>query len=211
MGPAQSEEALREALALGADRALLLSDPALAGADTLATSHVLARAVARMDPFPELVLCGRQTIDSDTGHVGPQIAEELNLPQVCGAAEIHMEEGSLIVKNMEDGVVQTLRVTLPAVITVSGEMPPPPPVTLGRLEKAFSDGEVLRWGLEDLGLAPEEVGFAGSANRVRKLHRPPPKGGGEIFSGSPQRLLEHLLRKLESLSILDEEEEAKDA
>lgn len=81
MGPSQSEEALREALAAGADEAILLTDPAFAGADTLATSHVLARAISRLKPFPDLVLCGKQTIDSDTGHVGPQIAEELNLPR----------------------------------------------------------------------------------------------------------------------------------
>jgi electron transfer flavoprotein alpha/beta subunit len=97
MGPPQSEEALREAMAFGADQGILLTDPAFAGADTLATSHVLARAITRLIPFPDLVLCGKQTIDSDTGHVGPQIAEELDLPQVCGVHEIHLKGDSLMV------------------------------------------------------------------------------------------------------------------
>ena len=120
MGPPQSEAALREALAAGADQAVHLTDPCFGGGDTLATSHVLAAAISKMDPFPDLVLCGLQTIDSDTGHVGPQIAEELGLPQVCGVNEIqHIEDGFLYVKRISYGSLETLKVKLPALLTVT--------------------------------------------------------------------------------------------
>lgn len=207
MGPPQSEEALLEALAFGADQSILLTDPAFAGADTLATSHVLARAITKLMPFPDLVLCGKQTIDSDTGHVGPQIAEELDLPQVCGVHEIHLEGDSLMVKRLYDGFLDTLRVSLPALLTVSHELSVPHHIPLGDLEKSFSEEEVIRWGLEHLDLKEEEVGLCGSATRVWKLHKAPSKRGGDIASGSPQSLAEHLIRKLEALSIIDEEEE----
>jgi electron transfer flavoprotein beta subunit len=206
MGPPQSEEALREALAFGADEAILLTDRAFAGADTLATSRVLARAISRLEPFPNLVLCGKQTTDSDTGHVGPQVAEELNLPQVCGVSEIHVEMNALMVKQLSDGYVNTLRVRMPALLTVAPELARPHHVPFGNLENAFSCREVMRWGLEDLDLRQEEVGLMGSATRVWRLYPPPPKRKSEMVGGTPQELVEHLIRKLEVLSILDEEE-----
>jgi electron transfer flavoprotein beta subunit len=206
MGPAQSEEALREAIAAGADEAILLSDPGFAGADTLATSRVLAKAISKMDPFPDLILCGKQTIDSDTGHVGPQLAEELNWPQVCGVTEIHVEMNALVVKQLSDGFQNTYKVNLPALLTVSQGLNVPRHIPLGDLEQAFSNGRVIRWGLKDLNLQPEEVGFSGSATTVLRLYRPPQKRKGEVVTGSSQTLAEHLIGKLVSLSILDEDE-----
>ena len=206
MGPPQSEEALREALARGADNAVLLTDPGFAGADTLATSHVLARAISKLDPRPDLVLCGKQTVDSDTGHVGPQIAEELDLPQVCGVHEIHLETDALVVKQWSDGLLNTIRVSMPALLTVSQELSVPGHIPLGDLEKAFSGREIVRWGLEDLALRAEEVGLRGSATRVWRIYSPPPKRKGEVVSGPPQKLVEHLIAVLETKGILDEED-----
>lgn len=206
MGPPQSEEALREAMATGADRAILLADPAFAGADTLATSHVLATAISKLEPFPDLVLCGMQTIDSDTGHVGPQIAEELGIPQVCGVNEIHLEEDFLMVKRLSDGFLETLHVDLPALLAVTHELSSVRHLPFGALEVAFSEREVTQWGLEDLNLREEEVGFQGSATQVWKLQPPPPRREGDLVTGSPQTLVDHLIRKLEALSILDEED-----
>ncbi len=206
MGPPQSEEALKEALAAGADRAILLTDPEFAGADTLATSHVLARAISKLEPFPDLVLCGMQTIDSDTGHVGPQIAEELNLPQVCGVNEIHLEGDGLVVKRLSDNFLDTIRVTLPALLTVNQALCTVRNLPFGDLEVAFSQRDIIKWGAEDLDLKREEIGFNGSATQVWKLHPPPPKRDGELVSGSPQDLVNQLIRKLVALSILDEED-----
>jgi electron transfer flavoprotein beta subunit len=204
MGPPQSETALREALAVGADRAILLTDPAFAGADTLATSHVLATAISRLDPFPDLVMCGMQTIDSDTGHVGPQIAEELDLPQVSGVNEIRTQGPALVVKRVSDGFLDTIRVLLPALLIVNRGLCRVRDLPLGALEKAFSEMDIVRWGLKDLGLAKEEVGLEGSATRVWKLRTPPPRTEGEIISGTPVELVDNLIRRLEVMSILDE-------
>ncbi len=206
MGPPQSEAALREALAFGADRGILLTDSAFAGADTLATSHVLAKAISNLDPLPNLVLCGMQTIDSDTGHVGPQIAEELNLPQVCSVREIHPQGDSLIVKRLSDGFLDTMKVTMPALLTVTHGILPVRDLRLGELETAFSQKDIIRWGIEDLGLAEDEVGLKGSATHVWRLRTPPPRREGELVKGSSQNLIDHFLHKLEALSILDEED-----
>jgi electron transfer flavoprotein alpha/beta subunit len=206
MGPPQSEESLREALAAGADHAILLTDPAFAGSDTLATSHVLARAIHRLQPFPDLVLCGMQTVDSDTGHVGPQIAEELDLPQVCGVNEIHLEDDFLVATRMSDGFLDTIRITTPALLSVNRELCPVRPLSLGALENAFTQRDITRWGLRELGLDKDEAGFRGSATQVQRLRPPTPKGGGEPVSGSPRMLVDRITEKLEALSILDEED-----
>jgi electron transfer flavoprotein beta subunit len=205
MGPPQSEEALREGLAAGADEAILLTDPAFAGADTLATSLVLARAISMLKPFPDLVLCGKQTVDSDTGHVGPQIAEALDLPQVCNVSEVLLEEDSLMVKRLSDGFLHTLRVAMPALLTVSRELSIPRHLALGNLEKAFSEREVICWGRGELNLSEDEVGQRGSATWIVKLVRMPPKRKGEMVTGTPQTLVDRLMYKLEALSILDED------
>jgi len=207
MGPPQSEAALREALAAGADKAIHLTDLCFGGGDTLATSHVLATAISKINPFPDLVLCGLQTIDSDTGHVGPQVAEELGLPQVCGVNEIqHIEEGFVHVKRLCDGFMDTMRVKLPALLAVTQGICPVRDFPLGALEMAFSDRDIVRWGIKDLGLDESEVGLTGSATQVRKLHPPPPKREGALIEGSPQTLVDGLIRKLEALSILDEDD-----
>ncbi len=207
MGPLQSEEALREALAAGADEGILLTDPAFAGADTLATSHVLARAISRTTPFPDLILCGMQTIDSDTGHVGPQIAEELDVPQVCGVSEIHVDEECLVVKRVSDGSLDSVRVTMPVVLTVTQHICEVRNLPLGALEAAFSEKSIVQWSMDQLGLEESEVGLSGSATQVWRLRPPPPRREGRVFDASPQELVDHLIRKLEGLSVLDEEEE----
>jgi electron transfer flavoprotein beta subunit len=206
MGPPQSEAALREALAAGADRAVLLSDPRFAGADTLATSHVLAAAVSRMDPVPDVILCGMQTSDSDTGHVGPQIAEELDWPQVCGVTEIHAEGDGFVVKRLSDGFVETLRVAPPVVFTAALDLAEVESIALGALERAFTSGDILHWDADALDLNETDVGLAGSATRVWRLHPPPPLREGEVVAGPPEVLLDRLIRRLEALSILDEED-----
>jgi len=205
MGPPQSEAVLREAMALGADEGILLSDPAFAGADTLATSHVLARAVSRLDPFPDLIMCGMQTIDSDTGQVGPQLAEELNLPQICGVNEIKVRGRTLRVRRLSDGFMDTMETLLPALVTVGHGLHSVRDLPLGDLQQAFSEPEILKWDRIDLDLSPQEVGLQGSATRVRRLHPPMPKRKGECVAGSPEILVDRFIRELESLSILDEE------
>lgn len=206
MGPPQSEEVLREALAAGANQGILLTDPIFAGADTLATSHVLARAVSKLHPFPDLLFCGMQTIDSDTGHVGPQLAEELDLPQVCGVNEIHIDGQDLVLKRMSDGFIDIVRVSLPALLTVSKELCPVKDLSLGEINVAFLEKDITRWTSVELDLKRDEVGLAGSVTHVRKLRSPSTKKGGKILTGTPQSLVDTLMQKLESMSIIDEED-----
>jgi electron transfer flavoprotein alpha/beta subunit len=206
MGPPQSEEALREALAAGADRAVLITDPAFAGGDTLATSRVIGAAIAKLVPFPDVVMCGLQTMDSDTGHVGPQIAEELDLPQVWGVNEILFEGGWFTLKRVSDGFLETVRVQPPVVLCVAQGIATTTHLPLGALETAFSRADVQRWGLDDVGLAKAEVGFSGSATQVWRLRPVPPRRKGEVVTGPAEALVARLIRKLESLSLLNEED-----
>jgi electron transfer flavoprotein beta subunit len=207
MGPLRSEESLREGLAAGADCAILVTDPALAGSDTLATSHVLARAISRLRPFPDLLLCGMKTIDSDTGHVGPQIAEELSIPQVCGVNKINLQGNSLVAERLSDGFLDTVKVTLPALISVNRGCCPVRTLSLGALESAFSQGDVTRWGCKALGVSENEVGIKGSVTRVHRLLSPASMGKGELVNGSPRLLVDRLIGSLESLGFLDEDNE----
>jgi electron transfer flavoprotein beta subunit len=205
MGPPQSEEALREALAAGADTALLLTDKNFAGGDTLATSNVLGTAIARMQPPPDLVLCGMHTIDSDTGHVGPQIAEQLGFPQICGVTEIRIGDDCLFVERAGDGFLDTIKLRLPALITVAQGACRVADITLGALEKAFSTGRVKNAGRRDLGLELDEVGLKGSATMVSSLRTPPPKKNlGKPQSGTPEVLCDLLITTFETLNIIDE-------
>lgn len=208
MGPPQSEEALREALAAGADDALLLTDEAFAGGDTLATSRVLATAIALRYPGTDLILCGTHTADSDTGHVGPQIAEQLGLPQVCGVTEIQIGHDCLVVERSGDGFLDTIKVTAPVLITVGQSLQQVRDIPLGALERAFSTGSIKKACREDLGLKLREVGLEGSATRVASLRMPPTgRNPLKLETGPPEALCDILMKTLEALNVIDEEDE----
>jgi electron transfer flavoprotein alpha/beta subunit len=117
-----------------------------------------------------------------------------------------METETLMVKRLSDGFIETLRVTLPALLTVTSGLAAVKDLPLGSLERAFSEADVVCWGAKDLALREDEVGLLGSATRVWGLRPPPPRKKGEILSGSARELVGHLLRKLEALSIVDEED-----
>jgi len=129
MGPDQAELALIEGLAMGADRAILLSDRAFAGSDTWATSLALAYAIKKIDY--DVIICGRQAIDGDTAQVGPQIAEHLSLPQVSYVTSIEKEENSLKVKKVFEDFSQNIRIKMPCMITVLKEINQPRYMTVG--------------------------------------------------------------------------------
>ena len=116
MGPLQAGSALREALSMGADRAILVSDRAFAGADTLATSYLLSMAINKIAKY-DLILCGRQTLDGETGQVGPQLAEWLDIPQATCAEEINLEGNLVTVKSNFDSIIRVIEMKTPALIT----------------------------------------------------------------------------------------------
>ena len=138
MGPPQAEEALRDAIAAGADEAILLSDGAFAGSDTLATSFVLAKACAKIADY-DLIICGRQTIDGDTGQVGPELAENLGIPFVAYVSKIEeIKDGRMRVRRMIEEGYEVIEMSLPGVITVVKEINVPRLPSLRGMAKAKS-------------------------------------------------------------------------
>jgi len=198
MGPPQAEEALREALARGCDRAVLLTDRAFAGADTWATSYTLARALKKLAPV-DLVVCGKQAVDGDTAQVGPGIAAHLGWPQVTYVRAIrHVADGTAVVERLTDYANETLRVRLPAVLTVLKDLNVPRLPSLVSLMRARR-AEVERWGPQQVGGDENEMGLNGSPTRVVRIFTPPQRGECTLWEGEPEhsahRLAEALLRE----------------
>ncbi len=187
MGPPQAEEILREAVSMGADEALLLSDRAFAGADTWATSHTLAAAVRKLGDI-DMVITGKQAIDGDTAQTGPGIAASLDWPQITFAGRIlGVDDGRVTAERYVEGAVEVLEAPLPVVLTVLKDANVPRMPSLRGKMKARSL-QVTRWGREDLGLSEEETGLEGSPTRVVRIATPETRGGGEIHRGSPEEL-----------------------
>ena len=193
MGPLQAQEVLKECLALGADEAVLLSDKAFAGADTLATSRTLAAAISKLGPA-ELVFCGKQAIDGDTAQVGPELAEHLNMAQVTcvSSLEVFPEQQRLIAeREVEDGH-EVLELSFPAVLTISKCLNEPRyPSIKGRLRANKTSIPILK--LADLGLQAEETGIQGSPTRVVRIFAPETRKGGEVIQGMAPRQAADLL------------------
>lgn len=167
MGPMQADAVLREALAMGADKAYLVSGREFGGADTLATSTTIAAAVKKLD-F-DLVITGRQAIDGDTAQVGPQISEHLGIPNISYAEDIQVEDGYVIVKRQYEDRHHIVKAKMPCLVTALGEMNTPRYMTPGGIFDAYREKEVTVWGRTDLAELPSEVlGLKGSPTRVAK-------------------------------------------
>lgn len=192
MGPPQAEIVLREALAMGADRAILLSDRAFAGADTLATSYLLSKAIKKIGEY-DLILCGRQAIDGDTGQVGPELAEALNIPQAAFAEEIDIQGTLVTVKSHFDSVTRVVEMQMPALITVSKRINTPRFKTMNGVLRAFRDKEVVTWTREDLKLNPMRIGINGSPTWVRKTFVPSHSREGVVIEKQAAESAEDIL------------------
>lgn len=166
MGPFQAETALREALAMGADSAYLLTDRTFAGSDTLATSTIIAGAIKKLGA--DIVLCGRQAIDGDTAQVGPQIAEHLGVPQITYAAAVdyNKDSNSLIVKREFEDRYQTLEVSGNCLITVLSSACKPRYMNVWDIVDQ-DEKEVGKITFADLDLNPQDIGLAGSPTKVK--------------------------------------------
>lgn len=200
MGPPQVEKALRDALAMGGDRALLLSDRAFAGADTLATSYTLAEAIKKIGKF-DLILFGKQAIDGDTAQVGPGVAECLGLPQITYVRKIEIENGKLRAeRTLEDGF-ELVETKLPAIITVTKEINTPRYPSLKGILKAKKE-EITIWGLKELGIDLNRVGLNGSPTQVIRIFSPEVRKKGEILHGTPEEIVDKLVTKLQEEKVL---------
>ena len=194
MGPPQAESALREALAMGADEGILLSDKVFAGSDTIATSYVLAKAIEKIKNY-DLIICGRQAIDGDTAQIGPQIAELLNLPQITYVQKITINEKSLTAERaLEDGY-ELIEAQLPLLLTVVKEINKARYPALKGINESFKKNMSV-WSAKDINADAEKAGFKGSPTWVKKVFAPEPKGQGKMVEGNSKEQAEKIAEML---------------
>lgn len=214
MGLPRASEIIREAIYRGADTGIVLTDRALGGADTLATSYSLAQAVKKFGNY-DIILGGRQAIDGDTAQVGPQIAEKLGLPQVTYAEEIlELKDGHVVVKRRLESGVETVKAPLPCVVTVNGSAADCRPRNARRVQKykyAVSPSEkeklsddmkaivdarpylnLQEWSAAYVDADPQQIGLAGSPTKVKAIEN-------VVFTAKESRTLDNDNAQIEEL------------
>ncbi len=197
MGPPQAEAALREAISLGVDDAVLLTDRAFAGSDTWATSYALSRAIAKLGA--DIIVCGKQAIDGDTAQVGPEVAEMMDIPHVAYVKKIEgVGEGAITVQRMMDEGFDRVEASLPVLLTVVKELNEPRLPSL-RGKMAARKAEIKNWSAADIGAEEQLLGLKGSPTQVRKIFAPEARADREMLQGSPEEQAEALVRKLKDL------------
>ena len=198
MGPPQAEAVLREAISLGVDTGILISDRAFAGSDTWATSYTLSRAIARLDDV-SIVLCGKQASDGDTAQVGPGIATHLDLPQITYVRKIEeVDESRIVAERLLETGYEVIESSVPCLLTVVKEINEPRlPSLKGKL--AARKAEIATWTAADLEAEPARIGLEGSPTKVVKIFTPPPREGGEMLEGEPAEVAEALIEKLKDV------------
>ncbi|MBR4535048.1 MAG: electron transfer flavoprotein subunit beta/FixA family protein [Bacteroidales bacterium] len=200
MGPPQADAILREAFAMGVDRAILLTDRAFAGADTLATSNALAGAFRCLDY--DLVIGGRQAIDGDTAQVGPEMAEHLGLPQISYVTGLEYDgKNTLTVKKETEEGYQMLSVEMPCLLTVLATANKARYMTVSGIMDAF-EKEVEIWTAAKIDIAPEKLGLKGSPTRVKKSFTKAQKGAGETFEVDAEEGVNIIINKLKEKHII---------
>lgn len=197
MGPEKAKEALREAIAMGADEAILLSDEAFKGGDSLATARVLAAAAKKVGEF-DVILCGMQSIDGATAQVGPAVAGFLGVPQLTYVAKIDsidFDAKKTTVHRMLETGLEVVECGLPALVTVVKDINQPRFASLLKVRKA-SKAEIPVWSASDLDLDPSTIGESGSPTRLVDSKEPEPRSGGEIIEGEPDEAVAQLVQKV---------------
>lgn len=203
MGPPQAEEALKKAISLGADEAILLSDRAFAGADTLATSYVLAQAVTKITEKEkvDLVWCGKQAIDGDTAQVGPGIAARLGMPQITYVMKVDAidpKTGEVQAQRKLEDAREILKAKLPALLTVVKDINEIRYASLPDMIRA-ARYKITVWNADEIKAKGEELGIKGSPTTVNAIFAPPQRPGGEIIPGGeeePEKAAARLVEKL---------------
>lgn len=195
MGPPMAEEILREAAALGADRGILLTDKAMAGADTLITSYTLARAIEKECPGFDLVLCGSCTSDSETAQVGPQLMEELGIPGAAYVENIQLKNRTLIMKRESDDFLETLEMDLPGLVTITTRQYAPGYASLAGLQDAFDKADIRKLSAGDLNLDIKKIGIKASPTKILKVYSPSAEKENIMLKGSAKKIVDTLFEK----------------
>ena len=201
MGLPKAEEVLREALAMGADKGILVTDRVLGGADTWATSTTIAGALRNIDY--DLIITGRQAIDGDTAQVGPQISEHLDLPVISYAQNIKVEGDSVIVERQFDDRYHVLKAKMPCLITALSELNEPRYMTPGGIFDAY-EKEITVWGRADLkDVDDANLGLKGSPTKIAKASDKVKKGAGEVVTpDSPDDAVSYIMGKLKEKHVI---------
>ena len=200
MGPPQADLVLREALAMGADDAILLTDRKFAGADTLATSNALAGALRTLKW--DLIITGRQAIDGDTAQVGPQIAEHLDIPQISYVANLERKSDNefLVKKETEEGY-QMLEVSAPCLLTVLASANKARYMSVPGIVDAYNK-EVQLWSADKIDVDETKLGLKGSPTKVLKAFAKGMKQAGQVYEVEPEEAVGLIISKLQEKFII---------
>ena len=194
MGPPQADVALREALAMGCDDAVLISGREFGGSDTLATSTIIAAGIKTLDY--DVIITGRQAIDGDTAQVGPQISEHLDIPVISYAEDIKIDGDSVVVQRQYEDRYHILKAKMPCLVTALAELNEPRYMTPGGIFDAY-DAEVTVWGRKDLkDVEDSNLGLAGSPTKIAKASDKVRKGAGEKVTLDPEEAVDYIMDKL---------------
>lgn len=189
MGPPQAKDMLIECLAMGADEGVLISDRAVGGSDTWATSNALSATIKKMGSF-DLIFAGRQAIDGDTAQVGPQIAERLNLPQVTYVTEFEIDKNMkdiTVKRQLEDGY-EEIKVQTPCMLTAIKELNTPRYMSIGGIVDACGpDADIKVWNAKDIEVDLDTVGLEASPTNVYRSFTPAPKGKGMMIDAEGEK------------------------
>jgi electron transfer flavoprotein beta subunit len=194
MGPPQAEVALREALAMGADEAILISDRAFAGADTLATSNALAATLRKLDY--DVIFAGRQAIDGDTAQVGPEIAEHLNIAQITYVEKVEVIDGGLKVRKAWEDGYEDIEVKTPVLLTAIQELNEPRYMNIKNIFDMYQNKEVKVWSADYIEADKALLGLKGSPTKVKKSMTKEPKGHGELIELPAKEAAQYAVSKL---------------
>ena len=195
MGPPQAEVVLREAISMGIDEGILLSDRAFAGSDTWATSYALSTAIKKIGAF-DLIVCGKQASDGDTAQVGPGISAHLDIPQVTYVKKIEEIKDNLArVERMTEEGYEIIEVPLPALITVVKEINTPRLPSLKGMMRA-KQAKIIHWKASDIEAKADCLGLTGSPTQVVKIFTPAPRVGGQMLKGETREIVEQLAEAL---------------
>ena len=200
MGVPKAEEVLREAMAMGADDGLLVTDRVLGGADTWATSSTIAGALKNMEY--DMIFAGRQAIDGDTAQVGPQIAEHLGIPCVSYARDVKVEGNTVTVKRQFDDGYMIVKTAMPCLITCLSELNTPRYMTPGGIFDAYAK-DITVWGRAQLDVADDDIGLAGSPTMIAKASDKVAKGKGTVVTpDSPTEAADYIVNVLDEKHVI---------
>jgi electron transfer flavoprotein beta subunit len=195
MGPAMAEEILHQAKALGADKGVLLTDPRMAGADTFLTSHILATFIQKECKGFHLVLCGSQTSDSETAQVGPQLAEELQIPAIGYASHVYIKGASVEVHRHVDDFFEILKMDLPGLITIDLSAYKPRYLALEGVEKAFEKQDIKKMDARQLGLGENFSALKDSPTRIIDVYSPTTQKENRVLKGGVKKVVDELFEE----------------